>query len=256
MFPRTFFPPASFVPPYFATGAGVWLGDFTESGIVNPRISIDGTDIRIAWDIDPAIVNQYVFYQIYIDGQLKWTGDTTAATVPGLPAGRDVLVHVGRVLPANRDVNYSYMFDHLGNRARLRWLGGRWIDDDLEGFNIYMSQGPGLPVSMLRPAAQVPAAVGGVWADGFGRGPFGRGPFGHGNVTYQWISPPLRPGAWQFAVASVDSQGNLSPASETVTIEIVGPPSAPPPRADGKRIWIESYDPVTRIARVRWNAST
>jgi hypothetical protein len=255
MFPKSFFPASCFVPAYYPPGAGVWTGGFTEDGILNHVIHIDGTDVALSWGIDPSITSP-VAYQVYIDGVLRWTGSVPRATIPGVPSGRPITVHVGRVAPANRDIDYSAGFVAQGNRARLAWEGGRWIDDDLTGFNIYMSQEPGGMVDMGRPVAKVPAAVGGQWGDGFGRGPFGRAPFGRGSIAYEWTSMPLRRGLWSFAVASVDRQGNLSQDPDVVTLEIVGPPSAPPAGADGRKVWIDSYDEATRMARVRWNQST
>lgn len=256
MFPHSMFPAPYFSPPYFPPGAGAWLGDFTESGIINHKIYVDDTNLHFTWDVDPSVVTSPVYYQIYIDGQLKWSGDVRTATLPGYAGGRDLTIHIGRVAAVNRDVNYAAGFAAPGNRARLGWEGGRWIDDDLTGFNIYMSKEPGGAVDMGRPVAKVPAAVGGQWGDGFGRGPFGRAPFGRGSIAYEWTSMPLRRGLWSFAVASVDRQGNLSEDPDVVTLEIVGPPSAPPAGADGRKVWIESYDEATRMARVRWNPSS
>jgi hypothetical protein len=257
MFPKSLFPAHYFSPPTFPPGVGVWLGDFTESGIVNVSISNIYTDIYITWDIDSEIVTPPATYQVYIDGQLRWSGDVRRATIPGVPSGRDVTVHVGRVAPANRDIDYSAGFTAHGNRARLTWEGGRWIDEDLTGFNIYVTQGPGAAgTDMTRPVASVPAAPGGGWGDGFGRGPFGRAPFGRGSVSYEWTSPPLTRGLWTFAVASIDRMGTLSADPPAVTIEIVGPPSSPPAGPDGRKVWIESYDETTRVARIRWNPSS
>jgi hypothetical protein len=195
MFPKSFFPASCFVPAYYPPGAGVWTGGFTEDGILNHVIHIDGTDVALSWGIDPSITSP-VAYQVYIDGVLRWTGSVPRATIPGVPSGRPITV------------------------------------------------------------AKVPAAVGGQWGDGFGRGPFGRAPFGRGSIAYEWTSMPLRRGLWSFAVASVDRQGNLSQDPDVVTLEIVGPPSAPPAGADGRKVWIDSYDEATRMARVRWNQST
>lgn len=259
MFPRSYFPvlfPRSYYPG--GTVAAAWAGEFTEQGITGYNALVDGADLFIAWTVDPVLNPPGTYYQLYINNQLKWSGDRTNATIPGLhETNSQLVVHVGKVTEKNRDINYSSRLLPVagsGNRAQLSWIGGRWIDNDLSYFNIYMSSGPDQPVNWDFPLATVPAAIGGLYGGGFGRGPFGRGPFGRSIVAYSWVSGALATGRWQFAVGSVDAAGNLSEDPPVVTLDIVGPPAAPA-WIDGRRIWLSAYDPATRVATLTWNES-
>lgn len=260
MFSKYYFP-ALFSRSYYPGGVApvAWAGDFTEQGITGYNAFVDGADLFISWTVDPTFNPPGTFYQIYINNQLKWSGDRTRATVPGLhETNSQMVIHVGRVTEKNRNINYSSRLLPVagtGNRAQLTWVGGLWIDNDLSYFNIYMSDGPDQPVNLSGPVATLPAAVGGLYGGGFGRGRFGRGPFGRSMVSYQWTSGALQTGAWQFAVGSVDAAGNLSQDPPVVTLNIIGPPAAPAWIA-GRRIWLAAYDSATRMATLNWNESS
>jgi hypothetical protein len=258
MFPRSLFPAPHISAPLAAAGPpSYWFGGYTELGITAVRIVPHGTEAFVSWVAD-ATVPPGVFYQIYINGQLRWHGATPRATVaipPGV--GSTAVLHVGRVWAVHQAVDYeNRLIDPpgSGNRARLGWVGGRWLDVDIDHYNIYMSKVDPIDIGLTPIAAQVPAAPGGLWGDGYGRGPHGRGPHGRGTVGYSWVSGPLARGPWSFLVASVDRSGNLSADNLTVTLEIEGPPPAPP-SVGGRAAWIESYDQPTRTARLAWNPS-
>lgn len=230
--------------------AGADTGGFDPTVIVDLRAYMDATALHVTWKTTaPA----GTWYQVYVNGRLAWEGTDRYVDVPyPSTAGARVLIDVGSVGFANRGVDYSGTFGHAGNRARLSWYGGRYLDRNLRGFNVYGSPGANLPVSLTNKIAYVDAAPGGVWRDGYGRGGYGRGGYGHAEIGYQWTSAVLTSGDWQFAVAGVDAAGNVDPSPPVITQTIATPPSGPVPRADGKRLWVESFDPATGTYTLGW----
>lgn len=261
-----FFAAGFFPGPYYTDPAAVappgpepWTGEFSDEGITDYHLSMLDTDLYVSWTVDEAINPPGTIYQIYVNNQLRWSDARTHAVIPGFhAAGSDVTIAIGKVYEANRDVDYSAALPlppGTGNRAHLEWLGGRWIDRDLSHYEIFMSSAPGQPADFGRPVARVPAVAKGDWVDGFGRGPFGRGPFGRGVMAYEWVSGPLRPGSWEFAVAPRDAAGSLAPDPPRITLQVAGPPG-PPATINGRSIWVESYTVATRSARITWNPSS
>jgi hypothetical protein len=258
MFARSYFPMVLITRPYGAQSGGyVPTGEYDETGVEDIKVYRFDTDIVITWHANAQFITAGQWYQVYIDGQLRWSGDRTEVTLPATTGNR-IVINVGRVAPENRDVNYASRLSqppYPGNRALLSWYGGRWIDPDQVGFRVHMSDAPGQPVNMNVIRATIPANVGGLWGDGFGVGPFGAGPFGETPVAYSWTSQALTPGTWQFCVVPYDRAGNLPENPPVVTLDILGPPSAPPMVA-GKRLWLDAYDPESGLAHLRWNPST
>jgi hypothetical protein len=220
---------------------------------VRPYRAADGTGIHVAWD---STAPPGSWYQLYINGRLVWWGQQTSADVAYSPAsGERVYFTVGTVGAAVVDVDFSYLITLPGNRADLSWYGGRYLCPRLKRFRVYSSPGPGLAVSFARALASVEAAPGGLWDDGWGRGRWGAGGWGYSDIHYTWTSPPLVPGTWTFAVTSLDDAGNETAHADAPTVVqvIVGPPGSPPPRADGRRMWIQSYDATTHQFTLAWN---
>lgn len=260
MFPRSFFPrsafPAGAYPPGGAGAIVAWAGQFRDVPQVD--VSLWDTDLHLRWSWTPPPTTFPIIYQVYLNHQLRWAGAATEITLPlGQPPGTSLVLHVGAVAAANRDVSYTATLPLApggGNRAYLEWYGGRWLDTDLTGFRIFRSAQAGQAPDMTRPVATLPAAVGGGWGDGYGRGPYGRAPYGRAAVTYRWTSPALQPGVWQFAVVSFDGADNLSADPPVVTVTIAGPPPAVP-TVGGRNLWIELVDGTTGVARLAWNPS-
>lgn len=245
-YPLGWFGPLPSAPDYFP---------FDQTPILDVRTYVVGTDLHIAWD---STSPDGACYQIYINGRLAWDGFQTFADVAYAVAGGRVSISVGVVGLANRTTDYSYLLELPADRALLSWSGGRYQHPTPARFRVYASAVAGGPVSTVRPVATVEAAPEGTWPDGWGRGGFGRGGFGHGEVRYSWTSRHLDNGVWTFLVTSVDLAGNEEPlaGAPTCTVTIAGPPGSPPPRADGRRMWIDSYDAAAGTFTLGWNAAS
>lgn len=230
-------------------------GPFVEDGILNVSIHLDQESLYVTWDIDETVPINTI-YQIYVNNILKWEDITNHAAFPvdGNP-GDTLTLHVGRVGPNNRGVDYSATLPQpagSGNRVRLTWIGGKWLSPDLQGFKIYQSTVAGGPVDHARPVANLPAHVGDEWGDGYGRGPYGRGAYGRGSVLYEWTSQALAPGVWSFSVAPYDGASREPAPLGVVSFTIVGPPD-PPALVNGKRVYVSAYDPATRAVTLQWS---
>jgi hypothetical protein len=254
LFPRAAFPADAFASAGLGAGGVVDTGQFLETGIADVAVSSDDTSLYISWTADATVPAGSV-YQIYINGNLKWEDIATHATIPlGAAVGTTLAVHVGRVGPWNRGVDYAASLaipPGSGDRVRLQWTGGRWLSPDLMGFRIYRSAVAGGAIDRTGPVATVPASMGGEWGDGFGRGAFGSAPFGRSPVPYEWTSGHLEPGAWSFSVCPFDSAGTEPANPPVATFTIAGPPAAPA-LANGRRLHISSYDQPSRSVTLAW----
>jgi hypothetical protein len=76
-------------------------------------------------------------------------------------------------------------------------------------------------------------------AIGFGKGSFGQGQFGLDAETIEWISPPLKAGAYLFAAKVRDESGHESLPSETGPLTVT---RAPRPAT---KMRVSSYDKKT-----------
>lgn len=236
--------------------AAVDSGALDLSAVSSPRAyrNHDLTSIHLTWT---SAAPAGAAFQVYFDGRLVWEGTDRHVDIPyKLPSGHRLHIDVGTVGVNNRGVDYSDMLVHAGNRAKLAWKGGRWQDTTMTGFRVYASRTPGAAVDMTNVVATLPAAPGGHWADGFGRGGFGRGGFGHAEVDYAWTSGPLRSGTWQFAIEGYDAADNRSAAPPVVSATVAVAPPAPPARPDGKRVWVDAFDPDAETFTLRWNPVT
>jgi hypothetical protein len=107
MFARSYFPMVLVTRPYGVQPGGyVPTGEFDETGIENIRTSLFDSELNITWETNPQFISKGQWFQVYVNGQLRWSGDTTEVTLPGV-TGRRLLIHVGGVAPANRDINYA-----------------------------------------------------------------------------------------------------------------------------------------------------
>jgi hypothetical protein len=225
-------------------------GEFSEAGIVNPTVRVDDSDLIVSWSVDPAIVPDDSFFQVYVNKKLIWSGAETVAVLPGLNvAGRSVLFHVGTVAEGNRLVSYSSTLDNMpgsGNRALLTWYGGGW-ETGVAQYLVFGSRLPDSSIDLVNPLAVVRSAG----PAGFGRGPFGLGPFGYGSRRYRWASGPLASGRWSFTVIPATGSGIRAADYAVLTVDIVAPPAGPKP-VNGKKVWINSYDQTTGVYVIQW----
>jgi hypothetical protein len=207
------------------------------------------------------------WWQIYVNGQLAWRGQTTSASIPA--PSTNSRIDVGAVDSSDSMVRFTENLPASPkNRALLKWTGGMFQDElgVVAGFYVYSATGQsgfglggfgagglgsgggfgsgGFGVGGFggdaytlgaTPLANLPAYTNGITTTGFGMGGFGSGGFGSASGSYSWTSAPLTGGIWSFAVAAYDTAGNVgTPALVSVTI--VAPPAPPALFSDGERI--------------------
>jgi hypothetical protein len=201
-------------------------GEFSEAGIVNPTVRVDDTDLIVSWSVDPAIVPDGSFFQVYVNKRLVWSGPEHVAVLPGLNvAGQAALFHVGTVAEGNRLVSYASTLDSMpgsGNRALLTWYGGGW-ETGVTQYLIFGSKDPNAVIDWVNPYA----AIRSEGPAGFGRGPFGLAPFGYGARRYRWTSGPLASGRWSIRRDAGHGCGNPAADYTAVQVDIIAPPAGP-----------------------------
>lgn len=225
---------------------------------MNVTVRADGADLLIEWSSRTATPQDF---QVYVDRRLAWYGRERRCRVPMPigPAGRNIWVEVGVASADAIARDHSSLLtgpDGLPNRAQLTWLGGTYLDpsgrDTVQGFRIYGSKTAGSPVDMSNHVAEVGAYPGGWISDGFGQGGFGLGGFGRAAGIYRWVSEPLGPGIWQFAVVACDQSGNAHGPVQTTHIAIASAPRPPATAPEGHRLRVSYDGPATRTATLHW----
>lgn len=211
---------------------------FDQSTISEVRVYFDGPDLLVAWRAAPPSPGGY---QVYLAGQLSWSGTDTAVTLPAPPGGGNVAIDVGAVGvgEAGADFSASLPRPDPGNAAVLTWPGSTALGAGLAAFRLYRSTAPGGPVSFARPIATVTAFPAGV---------------GGGGANYSYRDGPLANGLWSYAIRSVDSAGNEGATVVTATVPILSRPRPPRAGADGTRL-AYSYDLATKTPTLTWQAS-
>jgi hypothetical protein len=231
-------------------------GGFSDATIGPILVAQDATDLHIKWSSSsPA----GTVFQVYVNRRLVWHGTERSMTIP-VPAGF-AAIQVGTVSATDEETDFSADLvspGGTGDRARLSWLGGTYLDpsgrDDISGFHVYGSPGPGLPVRDSAPLATLAAYPGGTIADGFGQGGFGQGGFGRSASTYTWTSGRLASGTWSFSIRPFDLAGNETVAGSPVSVAITTRPRPPASDPAGRRLTYH-YDPSSRLATLQWLAS-
>ena len=144
-----------------------------------------------------------VWFQVYIQEQLAWWGQTTSARI-AMPTAGPVRIDIGTVLPGEEQTDFSADLPSApARRAELSWLGGTFEGTDIAGFRVFGSDdgtgfggggygsGPFGGIDFSITLADITAYPGGLPIDGFGFGGFGYGGFGEAASTYTWTSEPL-----------------------------------------------------------------
>jgi hypothetical protein len=193
------------------------------------------------------------WFQIYLDQALSWFGQSTSVRLPVPPSGV-TRVDIGTVLPGEEQTDFSSSLPAApGRKAELSWLGGTFEAADIAGFRVFGSDSAGGSVDYSAVLADITAYPSGIYTDGWGLGGWGYGGWGEAASTYSWTSDSLTAGTWFYAVTPYDSAGNLGTAA-TVSIDIVAPPLAPAPFADGLRLTY-TFNASLEEATLLWNAS-
>lgn len=176
-----------------------------------------------------------VWFQVYIDRQLAWWGQTTNARI-AVPDDGPIRVDIGTVLPGEEQTDFSAdLPSSPATHAELSWLGGTFEGADIAGFRVFGSDVAGGSIDYSNVLADITAYPGGIVTDGFGNGGFGNGAFGSSAGTYTWESAPLTSGVWSYGVKPYDSAGNLGTVA-TTSITITAPPLEPALFGDDTRL--------------------
>jgi hypothetical protein len=216
-----------------------------------------------SWQTDPG------FAEVVFDSTAA--GKHHQVYVDGLPAGatlstedRSVIVPVAEhaasaieviaVDADNRLTDYSASLsgydDGHGSRVALTWSGGRYLDDNLDHFDVY--GGPTGQVDADHPlnAEPIPATIGGENLGGFGRGGFGRGGWGRSAMQFTFATGKYFPGDYEFTVTAVDDAGNAAGGPQaTVEVDLanlVRPPDD---------LHVAQYDEQGQTVTLEWTAS-
>jgi hypothetical protein len=205
------------------------------------------------------------WFQVYIQEQLAWWGQTTSCRI-AMPTAGPIRVNIGTVLPGEEQTDFSADLPSTpARRAELSWLGGTFEDADIAGFQVFGSDdgigfgggGYGDPpnggyggIDFSIVLADITAYPSGIITDGFGFGGFGYGGFGSAASTYTWTSQPLTSGNWFYAVVPYDQAGNLgTPATASVTITV---PPLPPGLNDDNRRLTYTYNASDQEVTLNW----
>jgi hypothetical protein len=223
---------------------------FSQSTItsVNPPVP-HGTQLLLSWSSSaPA----GTLYQVYLNQRLVWSGVGLACSVPA-PA-TIARIDIGTVDPADGQTTFqSELAPAPSRQATLSWLGGTYQGADIAGFHIYGETTPGGGIDYTTILATVPAYIAGIVTDGFGYGGFGQGGFGQSAGSYQWTSPPLSSGTWNWGVKPYDTAGNEGSA-QTTAVTIAAPPLPPAPFPNLTRLQY-TYNSSTHQLTLTWNPS-
>lgn len=229
---------------------------FSQTAITDVLPSIHHGDLFLSWTTTaPA----GTCYQVYVNKVLAWYGRTTACRLPMPANGRQARVDVGTVAAGEDSTNFTASLPAVAGTGRvvtLAWLGGTYesTDDDVAGFHVYQGLIPGGAVSYTTPVDTVAAYPQGILTDGAGIGMAGEGTAGRSAGDFEWESPPLPNGVWNFGVKSFDAAGNESATALTYAATISGPPVPPAANAAGLRLSY-TFSAITHKATLSWLAS-
>jgi hypothetical protein len=228
---------------------------FSQASITSgPTFAARGPVLVVSW---ASSAPAGTAFQLYADKRLIWSGTQRSVSLP-YPTGRTTYT-VGTVAAGEGQTNFAASLPATpggGDRARLSWYGGTFLDPDgndgVQAFRVYGGLVPGGAVDYDNLLATVPAYTIEP-TDGFGRGAFGQGGFGRSAGEYSWTSDPLSGGTWNFAVRAVDKVGNETTLASSSVI-LTAPPMPPAADALGRRLTY-SYNAGTQIATLSWLAS-
>ena len=223
-----------------------------DAGLDRPGLSA-GLQRRTGHDLLAVLRPAGTWFQLYINEQLAWAGQTTSVTLP-VPLGGPVRIDIGSVAAGTEWTSFvSYLPPAPLRQAELSWLGGRFEGPDLAGFYVYGGAAPDSPIDYTTPLQTITAYPAGIYTDGYGLGGFGTGGFGSTAGTYTYVSDALESGVWSFAVTPFDTAGNQGSGS-TTTVEICVPPREPAAFAGTQTRLKYAYSASTNQATLNWNA--
>jgi hypothetical protein len=211
---------------------------WSTSSITNVRVERLGADLLLSWSSSaPAGTT----HQVYLDGRLAWAGESTRIVIPTPVDLTTIAVGTVGAGEAYQEFISDAATGQPNRRAKITWEGGTFLSESIQAFRVYQGTTPGGAVSYTTPVATVQAYAGGIVNDGFGLGWFGGGGFGRAPSSYEWQSPPLAAGTWNFGVKAVDDAG-IEGTAVTSSVVIAAPPLPPSGLAKA------SYNSTTRVA--------
>ena len=226
--------------------------DMAEGGAVGPAGALE-----VTWESTQADR----WHQVYVNGCLAGVtaapGDrrfVVSAPVGGGGSLGVVLVEIVAVDAADRWTDLGSQLvgsgAERGARVRLAWQAGLYLDANLESFDVFADGRTGT-VDYEAPLneAPIPARPGGQAPWGYGCGGYGVGGYGRSAARYEWVTDPMEPGAWRFAVVAVDAAGNRLASAAEVAASVQ---PVPRPAEDFR---VAEYEPETARARLVWSAS-
>jgi len=237
----------------FELPCGIWAdGRYVGS----PRVAL--VKWRSCWD--------GMFYQVYVNG--RYAGVTVDSQqremIVQIPTClmAPVRIEVFAVEAEQADTDFSKEVEPLigrSGRVKISVLRAQNLPIGASA-QIYFDNGTG-EIDYDSPLNDSPIKVWPVWQDkagfgmsrfgisdfgydsaaavGFGKGNFGNGQFGLGADTFEWLSPPMQPGVYKFAVKITGKVGNESSGSETDEITVT--PAARP----AEQLSVSSFDKQT-----------
>jgi hypothetical protein len=221
---------------------------FDQSTITAVRAARHDASLFVSWE---STAPEGTAFQVYVARRLVAHGPGRSALLPWPPTA--VAIDVGAVDPGEELADLSGTLPApagTGDRIRLTWLGGSYLDPTIRGYRIYGEATAGGGINYTAPVGTVAAYGAGLATDGFGLGGFGSGGFGSGAASYSWTSGPLGSGTWHFAILPYDDAGNEGTAV-VVSATVSAPPAPPAADANGKRLTYV-YNSVSRIVTLSW----
>lgn len=195
-------------------------------------------------------------HQVYVDGRLAGTTLSTEDRVilAAVPEAAASLLEVVAVDADDRLTDFSASLTGFGDadaaRVELSWSGGRYLDDNLDHFEVYGGPAGSVDYSSPLNAEPIEALIDGQNLGGFGRGGWGRGGFGRSAMTFSLVTAKFGPGTYDFEILAVDSEGNVTDGPpQVIQVEVRSFPRPPTDLA------VSAYDDQTQTATLAWSPS-
>lgn len=207
------------------------------------------TALLVRWTV-PNHLPAGCLFQVYISRRLhaataQPTDRSLVVSLDSPPARSLLDVQVIAVAPAHAATDFAHLLpaNPLANRVRLRWPRIQSAHPAAT-FQLFSNAGHGeidfaspllpRPLPLFAPGTKIGLGFGAFGRHDFGfdsaRAPglglslFGLDQFGFDTDAVEWLSPPLPPGSFRFALVCYDALGNAAPPIETA-VNILAPPA-------------------------------
>ena len=220
---------------------------------MNLNLQFENSELHVSWTSN---VSTSTLFQVYLDHVLAWQGYSLFCVLPMLSSERprNTRVDIGSISPEDAFTDYASILNRWvigGDRARLAWVGGTFLDtscsDNIAGYKVL----GGLESTSDATRAELGniSAYPGSWiSDGYGLGYYGQGGFGKSATLYSWVSEPLSPGTWSFVIFGYNLAGDAGIASSPVSLTVISPPL--PLSSDS--LVLSFFGPDSRQCQLTW----